>query len=111
MKELNRLAEEIFNEVLGTDDEVTMEEALEMAKMEMKSKKLTRYEKSDTPRKKSARERKVDNDKKYLLGHLQTRLLTETDSHDFTVKNEAEFSFTFKSNSYTVKLIKHRAPK
>ena len=110
MKELNRLAEEIFNEVLGTDDEVTMEEALEMAKMEMKSKKLTRYEKSDTPRKKSTRERKVDHEKKRILTLLEDAIHNHADTTP-TVKNEAEFSFFWLGNSYTVKLIKHRAPK
>ena len=102
MKELNRLAEEIFNEVLGTDDEVTMEEALEMAKMEMKSKKLTRYEKSDTPRKKSTRERKVDHEKKRILTLLEDAIHNHADTcNDFAgpVTTQGQFRATRQKES------------
>ena len=81
----------------------------EMAEMERKAKQIKRYEKADAPRKKSTKERKVDNDKKYLL-ELLISAVNEQNCID-SVKNEAEFSFTFNENSYTVKLIKHRAPK
>lgn len=81
----------------------------EMAEMERKAKQIKRYEKADAPRKKSTKERKVDNDKKYLL-ELLISAINEQNCID-SVKNEAEFSFTFNENSYTVKLIKHRAPK
>ena len=68
---------------------------------------IKRYEKSDKKRKSPTRERKVDEDKKYLLNLLINAVNNENciDS----VKNEAEFSFTFGDNSYTVKLIKQRA--
>ena len=107
MKELQRIATEIYEENLGTSEEVTWEEALEMAKMEVNAKKDKRYEKSDTPRK--AKERKVDNEKKYLL-ELLISAINQQNCID-SIKNEAEFSFTFNENSYTVKLIKHRAVK
>ena len=82
----------------------------EMAEMEAKAKKIKRYEKSDTPRKKTERVRKVDEEKKHLLADY--RVLTEGLGGKITaVKNEAEFSFTFNGNAYTVKLVKHRAPK
>lgn len=81
----------------------------EMAEMERKAKQIKRYEKADAPRKKSTKERKVDNDKKYLL-ELLISAINEQNCID-SVKNEAEFSFTFNENSYTVKLVKHRAPK
>lgn len=78
----------------------------EMAEMERKAKQIKRYEKADAPRKKSTKERKVDNDKKYLL-ELLISAINEQNCID-SVKNEAEFSFTFNENSYTVKLVKHR---
>ena len=89
------------------DDVVTPE----MAEMEKKAKQIKRYEKSDTPRKKATKERKVDTEKKHLLDCY--RVLTEgLEGTEITgVKNEAEFSFTYNGNSYTLKLIKHRAPK
>lgn len=103
---MEKLAKEIFEELLGTDEEVTMEQALEMAKMESQAKKIARYEKSDTPRKKVTRERKVDEEKKYLLNKIIEVVNNETCI--LSVKNETEFSFVFGDNSYTIKLIKHR---
>lgn len=88
------------------DDVITPE----MAEMERKAKQIKRYEKSDAPRKKTTKERKVDADKKELLS-LLIEGLTKKYPRMVQVKNEAEFSFTFNENSYTVKLIKHRAPK
>jgi len=108
---IDALALEIFNEEKAEGTPVTMEEAQEMARMELGAKEMKRYEKSDAPRKKAVKERKVDADKKYLLGRLYHRLDVETEAHDFKVTNETEFSFWFNGNSYTVKLIKHRAPK
>lgn len=74
-----------------------------------KTKGQRHYEKSTKERKTSTKERKVDEEKKYLLNLLINAINTENciDS----VKNEAEFSFTFGENNYTVKLIKHRPPK
>ena len=82
-------------------------ESEETAELTAKAKQnIKRYEKSDKKRKSPTRERKVDEDKKYLLNLLINAVNNENciDS----VKNEAEFSFIFGDNSYTVKLIKHR---
>ena len=86
-------------------------ESEEMKEMERKSKQIKRYEKSETIKKRTPKERKIDEEKKYLLNCY--RILTEgLEGTTITaVKNEAEFSFTLNGNSYTIKLIKHRAPK
>lgn len=92
---------------LDDHDYTANEEAEAMTK---KAKANRRYEKSDAPRKKVVRERKVDAEK----GGLLTAIKTAVESFGgavSTVKNEAEFSFTFNGNSYTVKLVKHRPPK
>ena len=65
-----------------------------------------RYVKSDKPRKKAERVRKVDEEKKVILDKLMSVIDAEK-----TVKNEAEFSFNLNGTDYTVKLIKHRPPK
>lgn len=70
---------------------------------------IKRYEKSDKKRKASSRERKVDEEKKYLL-NLLIEAVNQQNCID-NIKNEAEFSFTFNENAYTVKLIKHRKEK
>ena len=60
------------------------------------------------------RERKVDEDKKLILEKLFHFIRTGNFVHmdgEPSKKNESEIYFTFKSNSYTIKLIKHRPPK
>ena len=65
-----------------------------------------RYVKSDKPRKKAERVRKVDEEKKVILEKLMGVIDVEK-----TVKNEAEFSFNLNGTDYTVKLVKHRPKK
>ena len=82
----------------------------EVDEMTVKAKAVKRYEKADAPRKKVVKERKVDEEKKRLLNFC--RIPIEGAGGIVTnVKNEAEFSFTFGDNCYTVKLVKHRPPK
>ena len=65
-----------------------------------------RYVKSDKPRKKAERVRKVDKEKKVILNKLMSVIDAEK-----IVKNEAEFSFKLNGTDYTVKLVKHRPKK
>ena len=86
-----------------TNDEV--EELTEKAKKEIK-----RYEKSDKKRKSTPKVRKIDEEKKRFLDGF--RIFVEGLGGCLTeMKNEAEFTFTFGDNCYTVKLVKHRAEK
>ena len=80
----------------------TVEELTEKAK-----KNIKRYEQSDKKRKTSTKERKVDDEKKSFLEGF--RIFAEGKGGIVTsTKNEAEFSFSFGENDYTVKLVKHR---
>ena len=82
----------------------------EVEEMTVKAKAVKRYEKGDKPRKAVKKERKVDEEKKTLLDLC--RVPIEGAGGNVTnFKNEAEFSFTFGDNCYTVKLVKHRPPK
>lgn len=92
---------------LDDHDYISNEEADAMTE---KAKANRRYEKSDAPRKKTTRERKVDAEKGGLLTAIKTAVEAFGGAVS-SVKNEAEFSFTFNGNSYTVKLVKHRPPK
>ena len=86
------------------------EEDEEAEALTVKAKAVKRYEKADKPRKATTKERKVDEEKKRLLNFC--RIPIEGAGGIVTnVKNEAEFSFTFGDNCYTVKLVKHRPPK
>lgn len=92
---------------LEDNDYTVSEEAQELT--EKAKKNIKRYEKSDKERKKTTKERKVDPDKKYLL-NLLIEAVNKQNCID-SVKNEAEFSFTFNDSAYTVKLVKHRSKK
>lgn len=73
-------------------------------------KNIKRYEQGDKKRKTSIREKKVDDEKKSFLAGF--RIFAESKGAVVTsIKNEAEFSFTFGENEYTVKLVKHRPKK
>jgi hypothetical protein len=105
--QLELSTEEAIETWLFDHDYVDDEEVDEMTK---KAKEIRRYEKADKERKKVVRERKVDAEK----GGLLTAIKTAVEAFGgvvSSVKNEAEFSFTFNGNSYTVKLVKHRPPK
>ena len=96
-------------EQLWKDDHEDFESP-EMKEMKRKAKKINRREKSDAPRKKSVKERKVDEEKKRLLTNC--RILVEGMGGVVTkTNNEADFSFDFNDYHYTMKLIRHRDPK
>ena len=105
MKSLEISKEEAIQMWLD-DNDYTINEVVEELSEKAK-KNIKRYEQSDKKRKASTRERKVDDEKKAFLAGF--RIFAEGKGGIVTtVKNEAEFSFTYGENSYTVKLIKHR---
>jgi hypothetical protein len=107
--DLNTLADIIFKECEKEGEPVTKEEALEMAEMEIKSGDLSRYEKSLEPKKKrEPKERKVDEDKKFLLEVFRGKMEEVANLNILGVKTETEISFQYLGNDYTLKLTKHR---
>ena len=107
MKALGISKEEAIDMWLFDND---YEDNKEVEEMTVKAKAVKRYEKGDKPRKAVKKERKVDEEKKTLLDLC--RIPIEGAGGNVTnIKNEAEFSFTFGNNSYTIKLVKHRPPK
>ena len=106
MKALGISEEEAVSMWLDDNDYTENEVVEELTK---KAKAVKRYEQADKPRKKVAKERKVDEEKKHLINILVTALGNEVSN--ISVKNEAEISFICNENSYTIKLVKHRPPK
>lgn len=106
MKALEISRDEAIEMWLDDNDYIENEEA---EKLTEKAKVIKRYETSDKPRKKVKKERKVDEEKKYLINILVKAL--EDEVCNISVKNEAEISFNCNENSYTIKLVKHRPPK
>ena len=110
MTSLEKLAKEIMIECEKDGEPVTPEEAMEMAVMEAKSKEITRYEKSDKPRKKSTKVRKVDETKKHILQCVRV-LLEGLGANIAEIKTETEITFSFNEEEYSLRLVKHRPKK
>lgn len=106
----DKLVKQIMAEAEEDGEPVTEDEAKEMAKMELGAKAMTNYTQATVKKERKKAERKVDEDKVYLLEALQYALDDE-DVVVGAVKPETEFSFEYKGNAYTVKLVKHRPPK
>lgn len=89
-----------------------IEESEETAKAikEAEKKAPRRYEKSETTRKKTTKERKVDETKGRLLANVKT-LIEGLGATETNLKTETELSFIYEGASYTFKLTKHRPPK
>jgi alpha-L-fucosidase len=77
--------------------------------MTKKAKGLKRYEKADTKRKKSTRERKVDNVKLYLLELAEDGLEGYVENIEYY--NELSFSFDYEGEHFSLKLTRHRKEK
>ena len=108
-KKLEKLALSIFKEMEKDGEPVTMDEAREMAKMEMNSKELCRrYEKSDKPRKTTTREKKIDENKKRLLEKLY---LTLEQMGIVGEQQTSAINFDYNGDNYSLKLVKHRKKK
>lgn len=110
MTDFEKLVEEIKFECWKGGEPVTDEEAVEMAKMELNEKNNRRYEKSDTPRKKVKKERKIDETKKRFINGFRV-YLQGCGAKVEPLTNETDLHFTFENENYSVKLTKHRAPK
>ena len=110
MERLEKLAFSIFKEMEKDGEPVTIEEAREMAKMEINSKELCRrYEKSDKPRVSVVRERKIDINKQFLIGKFYFTL--EEIGIIGEIQNEFAITFEYKGDNYSLKLVKHRKKK
>lgn len=97
-------AEQLFK------DDYSDEVLPEVAEIEKKVKEMgRRYEKSDKTRKKSTRERKVDEVKKVLIERVVAEL--EKDCKIVAIQTETEIKFSFQDEDYTFKLTKHRKKK
>lgn len=105
------MREKLAKEIMDEMGDVTYEEALEMADMELKAKKnFKHYEQSKVERKKKKNERKVDEVKKDIFSKIEAMLAAE-DIEITNKKTETELSFSLSGNNYTLKLTRHRKKK
>lgn len=107
-KDIELLAKQIMIECEKDNEPVTLEEAFEMAEMELKSKKECKQYVSDkTKTSTKVRERKIDTDKKELIDML-VLALNSTKISNMNISTETKISFNFRGNEYTITLTKHR---
>jgi hypothetical protein len=94
------------------EEEGKIEEPKEVTEIIKETEKNAprRYEKSATDRKKTVKERKVDETKKKILNGVKA-LLEEMGAEVLEVKTETEIKMNYDGASYTLKLTKHRPPK
>lgn len=106
MNDFEKLVNSIMAECEKDGEPVTRAEAEEMATMELGAKDIKNYTQATNEKKKSTRERKIDEDKKSLLEILRSAL--EKSGITATAENEVKLHFSFKNALYTVTLTKHR---
>lgn len=94
------------------EEEGKIEESAETTKeIEERTKNAPkRYERGGSSSKPKKRERKVDEVKKYFLDEVSA-LVEDLGAVVVSRKTETETTFTFKDETYTFKLTKHRPPK
>ena len=112
-------AEKLFKSVAkdiddGSDDEICSYDVIDVIKTEQKVKENgcdRNYVHGDKPKtERKPRERKVDNEKLFLLQGLASGLENKI-GLDVTYENEVKLHFNYNGSSYSVTLTKHRPPK
>ena len=98
-EEAEQLYEDDLEDYIGEDGE----------EMTEKAKAIQHREQGEKSRKKSTRERKIDEAKKEILDRMHKSL--ETFVIITNVKTETEISFIYNDENYTLKLTKHRPKK
>lgn len=106
MKTLN-ISKEEAEEIIQEDEKIDRGAKLHELPDDLKAgAKKARQADRKTPAKVN-RERKVDEEKKFLLELLQAPL-QDAGADALEMKTETEISFTYGENHYTLKLTKHR---
>lgn len=78
-------------------------------KMTKNAKKIRRYEKGESSRKKMEKTRKVDTVKKFLLDCAMKGLTEEVSKVEY--HNEVSISFVYNDENFSLKLIRHNKKK
>lgn len=116
MKDLNKLAEQIFKECKKDGEPISMEDALEMAKMEIGAKGMTNVGKSvDNPDKpKKPKTVKISDEKKELFESILKNLTrcVPIEREDITVLKENKLiQVKIGEKIFKIDIIEQRPPK
>lgn len=111
-RELKKLADQIMADCEKDGEPVTPDEALEMARMEFKAKKVKNYVRSEEAKPKKKRTVKLDEIKVDFINRLKPLLESMEGVENVEITNPQKLiSFTMGGDSYDVSLIKHRVKK
>lgn len=106
MTELEKLAKQIMKEAAADGEPVTLDEALEMAKMEQGAK-TSGIDKVNPTERKKRKPVEPDAEKMEIIKKIHEFLLTNLDESATIVNVQREITF----GNYSIQLIKHRPKK
>lgn len=101
-----KLIKDIMREAEADNEPVTLEEATEIAEMEIKAKGLKNYVSDKTTRVKTVKSRKVDTEKLEILNMISEFLKSK--NIDNAVIREIGIDFKMNDNNFNLKLTRHR---
>ena len=109
MKKLDLTREEAIHLINDDENDITTELTPEQAKVEKEMRQADR-KKETAPRK---RERKIDQDKRYLIDAMEEMLVySDVQAENVVVTNpEREIIFDFKGEKYQLTLVRKRKEK
>ena len=113
MKDLNKLAEQIFKECEKDGEPISMEDALEMAKMEISAKGMTNVGKSvDNPDKpKKPKTVKISDEKKELFSEILSDLEDVYKQNVKVLKENKLIQVKMGEKIFKIDIIEQRPPK
>lgn len=113
MKDLNKLAEQIFKECEKDGEPISMEDALEMAKMEIGAKGMTNVGKSvDNPDKpKKPKTVKISDEKKELFSEILSDLEDVYKQNVKVLKENKLIQVKMGEKIFKIDIIEQRPPK
>lgn len=101
-----KLIKDIMREAEADNEPVTLEEATEMAEMEIKAKGFKNYVSDKTTRAKTIKSRKIDTEKLEILNMISEFLKSK--NIDNAVIREIGIDFKINDNNFNLKLTRHR---
>lgn len=111
---VEKLAKQIFDECAKEGEDVTMEEALEMAKMELGAKGMSREAKAIEPKPKKEKIQRiaqVSAEKSALFTKIWEAIGAEFGENAKIVKENKEISVQIGEKSFKIDLVEHRKAK
>lgn len=102
-----KLIEAIMNECAKDGEPVTIEEATEMAEMEIKAGNVKRYEQATVTKERKPRTIKKDEEKIEIIKNLYDFLLTSGEESATIVNEQREITF----RDFSITLTRHRGKK